>query len=107
MTRELVFPGPKSRSASSGHLAHFIYSTNMVHRFVETTYNLELGPAQVTQLNKAISNGADKGTFYLPKGMLINSSIRCPLTFSVKVFLDALSSLRRLLRRIATLTPKR
>ena len=52
----------------------------MIRRFVETTYNLDLGPAQVTQLNKAISNGADKGTFYLPKGMSVITSIRCPLT---------------------------
>ena len=54
-----------------------------VHRFVETTYNLDLGPAQVTQLNKAISNGADKGTFYLPKGMLVTTSVRYPLTLFV------------------------
>jgi hypothetical protein len=79
----------------------------MIYRFVEATYNLELGPAQVTQLNKAISNGAEKGTFYLPKGMLITESIRCPLTFSVQVFLDALSSPQRLLLRITTLTLRR
>jgi hypothetical protein len=86
MTRELVFPGPKSRSVSFKHLVHvssFTYPTNMFHRFVEATYDLELGPAQVTQLNKAISNGADKGTFYLPKGMLVTTVIECPLTFSV------------------------
>ena len=75
MTRELVFPDPKSRSSPFEHPAHSIHSMNMVHRFVEANYNLELGPAQVTQLNKAISNGADKGTFYLPKGMLMNTSI--------------------------------
>jgi len=78
MTRELVFPGPKSRSPSFKHSSHapsFIWLTNMIHRFVETTYNLDLGPAQVSQLNKAIANGADKGTFYLPKGMPAAPSI--------------------------------
>jgi hypothetical protein len=78
----------------------------MVHRFVETTYSLELGPAQVIQLNKAISNGADKGTFYLPKGTLITVSVWNLLTFFVKVFLDVSSSLQRLLR-IMTWTPRR
>lgn len=69
-TRELAFPDPKLRSALvSDH--RFIHLISAVHRFVETKYGLELGPAQVTQLNRAISNGADKGTFYLPKGMLI------------------------------------
>jgi len=83
MTRELVFLGPKSRSPSfkyPSHVPSFICLTNMVHRFVETTYNLDLGPAQVTQLNKAISNGADKGTFYLPKGMPVTASIEYLLT---------------------------
>lgn len=47
----------------------------MIRRFVEATYSLELGPAQVTQLNKAISTGAEKGTFYLPKGMPITASV--------------------------------
>ena len=86
MTRELVFPGPKSRSSSFDHPSHvpsFICLTNAAHRFVETTYNLDLGPAQVTQLNKAISNGADKGTFYLPKGMLVTTSVGHPLTLLV------------------------
>lgn len=51
-----------------------VHLLTMMYRFVEGTYNLELGPAQVTQLNKAISNGADKGTFYLPKGMPVTVS---------------------------------
>jgi histone H1/5 len=54
----------------------------MVHRFVEANYNLQLGPAQVTQLNRAISSGAEKGTFYLPKGMPITVFVRCSLTIS-------------------------
>ena len=71
MTRESVFPGPKLRSTLFKHprrVPYFTHLTNVSHRFVETTYGLELGPAQVTQLNRAISSGAEKGTFYLPKG---------------------------------------
>ena len=79
----------------------------MVHRYVEAQYNLELGAAQITQLNKAISNGADKGTFYLPKGIPITVFVRCSLTFSVKVFPDASSSPQGLLRRLVTATPRR
>ena len=58
-----------------GRVPYSILLTALVHRFVEATYNLELGSAQVTQLNKAISNGADKGTFYLPKGMPVTVPI--------------------------------
>ena len=109
-TRELVFLGPRSRSALLKHLAHtptFFNPTNLVRRFVEATYNLELGPAQVTQLNRAISNGAERGTFYLPKGMPTTTSVRCRLTFSGQVFLGALSSPQRLLLRTTTLPLKR
>ena len=109
MMRELVSLGPKLRSALlylPAHVPYLIHLTNIVHRFVETTYNLDLGPAQVTQLNKAISNGAEKGTFYLPKGTPVAVSARHPFTFSVQVFPDALSSPRRLLRT-TTLTLKR
>lgn len=37
-------------------------------RFVEERYNLEIGNAQVTQLSKAITSGAEKNIFSLPKG---------------------------------------
>ena len=37
-------------------------------RFVEETYQLEMGNAQNTQLSKAITVGSEKGVFYLPKG---------------------------------------
>lgn len=37
-------------------------------RFVEEQYNLEIGNAQVTQLSKAITSGAEKNIFALPKG---------------------------------------
>ena len=40
----------------------------MLYRYVEETYKLEMGNAQVTQLSKAITNGAEKGVFVLPKG---------------------------------------
>lgn len=89
MTRELVFPGPKSRSMSFAHPLHipsFIYLTNVVIRFVEATYNLELGPAQVTQLNKAISNGAEKGTFYLPKGVSTTAPVDVLSLFPCRSF---------------------
>jgi histone H1/5 len=38
------------------------------NRYVESKYKLEIGAAQNTQLAKAISTGAEKGTFLLPKG---------------------------------------
>jgi hypothetical protein len=38
------------------------------YRYVEYKYKLEIGAAQTTQLSKAITNGADKGVFVLPKG---------------------------------------
>lgn len=79
----------------------------MVHRFVETIYNLELGPAQVTQLNRAISNGAEKGTFYLPKGTPTAASALPLLTFLMKVSLAASNSLQRLLLRMVKPTPRR
>lgn len=37
-------------------------------RYVEEQYNLPIGPAQNTQLARAIATGADKGIFLLPKG---------------------------------------
>ena len=37
-------------------------------RYVEEQYNLEIGNAQVTQLSKAITSGAEKNIFALPKG---------------------------------------
>ena len=39
-------------------------------RYVETKYKLEIGAAQNTQLAKAISTGAEKGIFVLPKGTI-------------------------------------
>ena len=38
-------------------------------RYVESKYKLEIGAAQTTQLAKAISVGAERGVFFLPKGM--------------------------------------
>jgi hypothetical protein len=63
----LVSRAPKSRSAAT-----FFWSLHVVahrcHRYVEAKYKLEIGAAQNTQLAKAISTGAEKGTFVLPKG---------------------------------------
>lgn len=42
-------------------------------RFVEETYHLEIGAAQVTQLSRAINTGAEKGVFVLPKGTFVPS----------------------------------
>jgi histone H1/5 len=46
---------------------------HMPLRFVESKYKLEIGAAQTTQLAKAITTGAEKGVFILPKGMLWRS----------------------------------
>ncbi|KAH9967950.1 hypothetical protein BC827DRAFT_1169271 [Russula dissimulans] len=43
-------------------------SRPQIKKFVEETYKLEIGNAQVTQLSKAIAVGAEKGIFSLPKG---------------------------------------
>lgn len=43
-------------------------SRPQIKKYVETKYKLEIGAAQSTQLAKAISTGADKGVFVLPKG---------------------------------------
>ncbi|KAF7967659.1 hypothetical protein HWV62_33583 [Athelia sp. TMB] len=43
-------------------------SRPQIKKFVESTYKLEIGAAQNTQLSKAIATGAEKGTFSLPKG---------------------------------------
>lgn len=45
--------------------------TSVLYRYVESTYKLEIGAAQNTQLAKAIATGAEKGTFVLPKGAYI------------------------------------
>jgi hypothetical protein len=43
-------------------------SRPQIKKYVEAKYKLEIGAAQNTQLAKAISTGAEKGTFVLPKG---------------------------------------
>ena len=42
--------------------------TQLYFRYVEETYQLEMGNAQITQLSRAIAVGAEKGVFSLPKG---------------------------------------
>lgn len=43
-------------------------SRPQIKKYVETKYKLEIGAAQSTQLAKAITAGAEKGVFVLPKG---------------------------------------
>jgi len=43
-------------------------SRPQIKKYVETKYKLEIGAAQSTQLAKAISTGAERGIFVLPKG---------------------------------------
>jgi hypothetical protein len=67
MTPALVFPVLKSRSARNSFCRRIPLLIDN-GRFVESRYKLEIGAAQNTQLAKAISTGAEKGTFVLPKG---------------------------------------
>ncbi|KAH9842544.1 uncharacterized protein C8Q71DRAFT_733365 [Rhodofomes roseus] len=43
-------------------------SRHQIKKFVEDKYDIEIGNAQVTQLSKAITSGAEKDIFSLPKG---------------------------------------
>ncbi|KAI0831743.1 hypothetical protein BC628DRAFT_1349593 [Trametes gibbosa] len=43
-------------------------SRPQIKKFVEETYKLDFGAAQTTQLSRAITSGAEKGVFVLPKG---------------------------------------
>lgn len=43
-------------------------SRQTIKKFAEEKYKLEPTPANVARLNHAISHGAEKGTFNLPKG---------------------------------------
>ncbi|KAJ2969316.1 hypothetical protein NUW54_g12993 [Trametes sanguinea] len=43
-------------------------SRPQIKKYVEDKYGLEIGAAQVTQLSKAITHGAEKNIFVLPKG---------------------------------------
>lgn len=61
---------PALRSRSKYYIWTLLYGNRptIYCRYVEETYRLEMGNAQVTQLSKAILTGADKGIFVLPKG---------------------------------------
>lgn len=37
-------------------------------QFVESKYHIEVNATTASQLNRAITSGAEKGTFVLPKG---------------------------------------
>jgi hypothetical protein len=67
MTPALVSPALKSRSVHHSFCRRMMLFIT-ANRFVESRYKLEIGAAQNTQLAKAISTGAEKGTFVLPKG---------------------------------------
>ena len=69
-TLALVSHAHKLRSKLHGHDYLLPSLMHMLLRYVETKYKLEIGAAQSTQLAKAISTGADKGVFVLPKGVL-------------------------------------
>ncbi|THH09368.1 hypothetical protein EW145_g2071 [Phellinidium pouzarii] len=43
-------------------------SRPQIKKYVETKYKLQIGAAQTSQLNRAIASGAEKRTFFLPKG---------------------------------------
>ncbi|KAF5324855.1 hypothetical protein D9611_004278 [Ephemerocybe angulata] len=43
-------------------------SRPQIKKYVEEKYKIQFGAAQTTQLSRAIANGAEKGTFVLPKG---------------------------------------
>lgn len=70
----------------------------MLSRYVEEKYKLDIGNAQVTQLSKAITSGADKGVFALPKGKSISDFTTSPqmLTFGIQGLLGGSSSPQRL-----------
>lgn len=59
---------PRSRSRSPSRFPPALRSLYALRRFVEDTYKLEFGAAQTTQLSRAITTGAEKGHFVLPKG---------------------------------------
>ena len=53
-------------------------------RYVEETYKLDIGNAQITQLSKAITSGADKGVFVLPKGKPLLDFTASPQMFTLR-----------------------
>ena len=66
------FP-PRSLAPSNQEVRSILYTvpscrTQSYFRYVEESYKLEMGNAQITQLSRAIAVGAEKGIFSLPKG---------------------------------------
>ncbi|KAG0705024.1 hypothetical protein DFH29DRAFT_908482 [Suillus ampliporus] len=60
MIKECIAANPED--ARSG------VSRPQIKKYVEEKYNLAIDNAQLTHLSKAITSGAEKGTFVLPKG---------------------------------------
>ena len=62
------FPALRSRSTGFPRMFSLEIEAKRLCRFVEETYKLTIGDAQITQLSKAITSGAEKNVFVLPKG---------------------------------------
>lgn len=41
-----------------------------IKKFIEERYKMEVTPAVISNINRCIASGAEKGVFVLPKGML-------------------------------------
>jgi hypothetical protein len=48
-------------------------------KFVESKYRIDINAAAVSQLNRAITHGHEKGVFVLPKGGLLYTPLVYPL----------------------------
>lgn len=46
-------------------------SRPMIKKFIEERYKMEVTASVISNINRSIAYGAGKGTFVLPKGMLI------------------------------------
>ncbi|KAI5124504.1 hypothetical protein M0805_003029 [Coniferiporia weirii] len=58
-------------------------SRPQIKKYVEAKYKIQIGAAQTSQLNRAIANGAEKGTFVLPKGL--SGKVKLPPKRSIEL----------------------
>jgi hypothetical protein len=65
-TLALAFPAPRSKGEYK--YPGVTEECSRCLRFVEEKYKIALDNSQLTHLSKAITTGAEKGTFVLPKG---------------------------------------
>lgn len=64
-----VVPQLRSQSRLSRINISFLVLTRLFNvRYVETKYGLNISASTVTNINRAIAHGAEKGLFSLPKG---------------------------------------